>query len=455
MKKTVLIGSIFCVAILLVRSKAQQTAQIPIEQHAGKPSIAVPDFRGGGAAQAYMSVFNQTLFSQLQDSASLKMAPKTVYPLRIPQQPTDFREPVNGQPQGPWLTDWSGPPVNANYLAFGYSAVQGNTLVLYGWLYRVDLPSTQGAQSIGKIYTGSLDEPGAKKVAEEFAADILKQFGATSLMGTKIFFVSDRTGSKEIWSMDYDGSNQKQITSYHSITQFPCVSADGTKVGFTTYARGTPMIFIHSLETGRKLPFYNQAASVNAASDFTPDSKQLLLYSTAAGGGYAQIYEANVDGSNLRRISHSRSIDVEPKMNPKTSAEIVFVSDRGGLPQVYRMSSDGTDVLRLTNGDGEAVNPSWNPDGQHIAFAWTKGFDPGNFNIFIMDVASREVNQLTHGEGRNENPSWAPDGTHLVYSSKRGRSTQIWTMLADGSGQKLLTSQGNNLKPVWGKASTQ
>lgn len=455
MKKTVLIGSILCVAILLVRSKAQQTAQIPIEQHAGKPSIAVPDFRGGGAAQAYMSVFNQTLFSQLQDSASLKMAPKTVYPLRIPQQPTDFREPVNGQPQGPWLTDWSGPPVNANYLAFGYSAVQGNTLVLYGWLYRVDLPSTQGAQSIGKIYTGSLDEPGAKKVAEEFAADILKQFGATSLMGTKIFFVSDRTGSKEIWSMDYDGSNQKQITSYHSITQFPCVSADGTKVGFTTYARGTPMIFIHSLETGRKLPFYNQAASVNAASDFTPDSKQLLLYSTAAGGGYAQIYEANVDGSNLRRISHSRSIDVEPKMNPKTSAEIVFVSDRGGLPQVYRMSSDGTDVLRLTNGDGEAVNPSWNPDGQHIAFAWTKGFDPGNFNIFIMDVASREVNQLTHGEGRNENPSWAPDGTHLVYSSKRGRSTQIWTMLADGSGQKLLTSQGNNLKPVWGKASTQ
>jgi TolB protein len=65
------------------------------------------------------------------------------------------------------------------------------------------------------------------------------------------------------------------------------------------------------------------------------------------------------------------------------------------------------------------------------------------------------VIQLTHGEGRNENPSWAPDGTHLVYSSKRGRSTEIWTMLADGSGQKLLTNKGNNQNPVWGKASIQ
>ena len=74
---------------------------------------------------------------------------------------------------------------------------------------------------IGKIYTGTLDEAGANKVAEEFAADILKQFGGVSLMGTKIYFVSDRTGNKEIWSMDYDGSNQKPITSYRSITTVP------------------------------------------------------------------------------------------------------------------------------------------------------------------------------------------------------------------------------------------
>lgn len=446
MKRTLLgIAALPIVGLLLWAQ-----VEINIPKPGEKPTIAVPDFRGSGVAAPLMDVFNRTLFRELQDSGRLKMAPKTVYPLSIPQQPSDFKAPVGGQSQGPWVSDWSGPPVNANYLAFGYTAATGGQLSLFGWLYNVQLQTAQGAQLIGKVYTGTLDEAGATKVAEEFAADILKQFGGVSLIGTKIYFVSDRTGHKEIWEMDYDGSNQNPITNYASITTFPAVSPDGTKVAFTTYARGTPQIFVHSLETGRKLPFYNQSASLNAASDFTPDSRNLLLYSTASGS-YPQIYEASVDGSNLRRISHSSSIDVEPKINPKTGAEIVFVSGRGGPPQLYRMNNDGADVSRLTNGEGEAVNPSWNPDGQHIAFSWTRGYDPGGYNIFVMDIASRGYVQLTHGEGRNENPSWAPDGVHLVYSSKRGRATQIWTMLADGSSPRQLTTRGNNEKPVWSK----
>ena len=83
--------------------------------------------------------------------------------------------------------------------------------------------------------------------------------------------------------------------------------------------------------------------------------------------------------------------------------------------------------------------------------AGTRGFEPGNFNIFIMDVATREVVQLTHGAGRNENPTWAPDGRHLVFSSRRGSSTQIYSMLADGTDVKPLTTQGQNTMPVWSK----
>ena len=173
-----------------------QRADIVIPGRGEKPSIAVPDFRASGVPQPLMDIFNQTLFRQLQDSGQLRMVPKTVYPLTIPQQASDFKPPIDGRSQGPWVTDWSGPPVSANYLAFGYAAAQGGNIALFGHLYNVQLPSTQGAELVGKLYTGTLDEAGAKKVAEEFAADILKQFGGVSLMGTRIYFVSDRTSHK-------------------------------------------------------------------------------------------------------------------------------------------------------------------------------------------------------------------------------------------------------------------
>src|SRR5205085_8711765 len=120
------IGLVFVIG-LMVWAQSNQV-NINIIKSGEKPSIAVPDFRGSGVAQPLMEVFNQTLFRQLQDSGQLRMVPKTVYPLSIPQQASDFKPPVNGRSQGPWLTDWSGPPVNANYLAFGYAAAQGGNI---------------------------------------------------------------------------------------------------------------------------------------------------------------------------------------------------------------------------------------------------------------------------------------------------------------------------------------
>jgi TolB protein len=349
------------------------------------------------------------------------------------------------------LSDWANPPANANYLTIGYASVVDGRLVLSGFLLNTQQPNVQAGQLLGKRYFGSLNEDGAKQVAREFAADILGQFGIKSLAGSKIWFVSDRTGHKEIWSMDYDGANQRQFTSYRSMCIIPSVSPDGSMISFTSFLRGQPEILIHSTETGRRLPFYNQQASMNATADFTPDGRQVVFASSASG--YAQIYIANVDGSNLRRLTNVRAVEVSPRVNPKTGNEIVFVSGRSGLPQIYKMNMDGGDIERLSSGEGEAVQPAWHPDGKYIAFASTRGFEPGNYNIFVMDVATRQVVQLTHGVGRNENPQWAPDGRHLVFSSRRGKGFQIYTMLADGTQVQQLTTSGNNTQPVWAKGT--
>jgi TolB protein len=421
--------------------------------------------RGDAQAQPFMGAFNDTLWSDVLGSGFFKMVPKTLYPKGNPQQASDWRQPPpavqtppgrnrTAEPAPPpnggglWLTDWSSPPVQADHIAFGYTAVQNGVLVLYGWMYDVG----RGSQTIGARYVASsVDQAGARQIAHQFAADIIAQFGGKSLFGTHIYFTSNRTGHKEIWGMDPDGGNQRQITNFRDISIQPAASPDGGKIAFTSWVHTNPAIFVFSVEPVRDLRFYNQRASVNSSPSFTPDGKQIVYSSSAPNDRCCRIFIASLDGSGLRPISSVGFIDTEPKINPKTGNQIAFVSGRSGPQQVYRMNMDGSDVERLTPGEGEASNPSWHPGGQIIAYAWTRGYATGNFNIFTMDVASRAYTQLTHSEGRNENPSWAPDGAHLAFMSTRSGPHQIWTMLADGTQARQLTTQGSNETPVWSK----
>src|SRR5271168_3344782 len=168
-----MIKRIALLTLILSNSALGQAITADIFKSTSSPNMAVIDFRGGGGAQGYMSTFNSTLFNDLQDSGLFKMVPKSFYPLQVPQRPEDFR-PTSGQ--GLAMADWAGTPVNANYLAFGYTAVQNGQLVLYGWLYDVRQKTLQNAQVIGSRYFGTADEAGARKVAHDFANEIIAKF---------------------------------------------------------------------------------------------------------------------------------------------------------------------------------------------------------------------------------------------------------------------------------------
>ena len=467
MNKLLWIAAASAAALMLVDAQQQPNITGTVRKAAELPVIAVPDLRGAGNAQNYMATFNQVLWDDLAGSGVLKLAPKTLYPVGVPQQPSDFRPapsnavaplPQPGQQMkatpsggGFWMTDWSNPPTAANYLAFGYTAEQNGVLMLFGNLFDLSRATPANAQMIGKRYLASTDdEKGARQMAHQFAADILELFGGKSLVGTHIYYVHQAAfrAPKEIWVMDPDGQNQHAITHFNSLSIEPSVAPDGSKIAFTSYAHGSPAIFVFSVDPVRDLRFYNQVASMNGQPSFTPDGKQ-ILYSSSAGG-CCRIFIAGLDGRGFRPITSGGSMDAEPKVNPKTGGTIVFSSGRSGPEQIYMMDMDGADIERLTDGTGEASNPCWHPNGQLIAYAWTRGYAQGAFNIFTMDVASRQYLQLTHDQGRNENPSWAPDGAHLAFMSNRTGRSQIWSMLADGTAQQQLTRDGLNYTPAWG-----
>jgi TolB protein len=301
----------------------------------------------------------------------------------------------------------------------------------------------------GATYLGPPSAAGARKAAHEFAADIIRRFGGEPLIGSKILFRSTRSGHKEIWAMDPNGENQRQLTDLKGLVVGLAVSPDSRSFSFTTGWPSTPGLALFSFDPVRRQRFDNPEATTVSTPAFLPDGSGVLY--SACGRQGCRIYTAGADGRNPRAISSGARVDSEPKVNPKSGKQVLFVSDRGGPHQIYSMNLDGGDFERITNGEGYAANPSWHPNGQLMAFAWTRGYAPGGWNIFVMDVASRQFTQLTRGEGRNENPVWAPDGVHLVFTSTRSGSPQIWTMTADGNNLKQLTSRGANDTPVWSR----
>jgi TolB protein len=317
-----------------------------------------------------------------------------------------------------------------------------------GWLY--DVKNIASPQVLGKQYQDSATTSAARIIAHKFADEIIFRLGGgiPGVAESQIYFVSSRTGHKEIWAMDYDGANQRQITHLNSISLSPRISPDGSRLAFSSMTKSGWDILMYSMDLNRLVGF-PKFGGTNLSPAWSSDGTKLAFSSSRSGD--PEIYTADQSGGNLKRVTSFKGPDVSPVWNRKTNAQIAWVSGRTGLPQIYTMEGDGTNVQRLTD-QGYAVSPAWSPNGQFLAFAWIRHYGPGApgaSDIYLMDVASKQWVQLTHDGGRNDFPSWSPDGRHLVFQSSRAGGEQIWEMLADGSNQKQLTTTGSNTQPNW------
>jgi TolB protein len=404
--------------------------------------LAAADFKPVGSdpqTLALKAAFDATLYSDLANAGIFDLVSKSLIPQATPGSPKEIN-----------LTQWSAAPANAVMVAYGALAARGGRLIVYGWLD--DAHNTASPQVLGKQYNEVASEDAARTVAHRFADEIILRLGGgvNGIAETKIYFVSNRTGSKEIWVMDYDGQNQHAVTHLGTISLSPRISPDNTRLAFASLGRNGWNIRMYSLELGRMVSF---PAGVGGGSNQSPawsgDGAKVAFSSSRTGD--PELWVADASGAGLRRLTNFRGPDVAPTWNPRTNAQLAWASGRTGLPQIYTMEQDGTNVQRLTD-SGYAVSPSWAPNGQFLTFSWNRKYgpgDPGGQDIYVMDIASKRWLQVTHESGSNDFPSWAPDGRHIVFErSSRGHS-EIWSMLADGTEQHQLTHAGNNFMPNW------
>lgn len=404
-----------------------------------KARVAVPDTVARSSfAQPLPKTFHDVLWSDLDYSGILELVSPSFYPLQAPGQPSE----LNAQA-------WAAAPANAYMVAYGNMTTDGPNIAFAGYLSDVHNPASPPA--IQKIYRGAATDSDARRLAHQFADDIIAFLsgGQPGIAQTKIAYVSGRSGNKEIWFMDYDGANQQQLTHVKSIALTPRWSPDASRIAFTCYVpyRGvtSAQICIYSAASNRLIAFPRYRGT-NSSPAWSPDGSQIAFMSSQNGD--PEIYVADANGAKLHRITFAAGVSTSPTWNPKTGRQMVFVSDRGGSPVLYLSDSDGANVQKLDLPDmGYVIDPAWSPNGQLLAFSWRR--PSGNYDIYVMDIVSRQLVELTKDEARNERPSWAPDGRHIVFESTRTGTREIWSMLADGSQPHQLTFQGENESPNW------
>ncbi|HVA01480.1 MAG TPA: Tol-Pal system beta propeller repeat protein TolB [Terriglobia bacterium] len=435
----ILLLAVFLVAFLghAQVAKSQGWFRTGINLGQSRVRLAVPAFSPRSVDQRLVGltqVFNKVLWDDLDNSGILDLVSKSLYPLKVPQEPQD----VDYQA-------WSSAPASAQMLAFGYAEVTNNNLVVTARLFDVGNPSNPAV--LQKRYVAALNEISARDVAHRFANEIIQTLGGgiSGINLTKIAFVSNRTGHTEIWVMDYDGYNQHPVTNNRTLNLTPRWSPDNSNLAFTSYASGNPEIRVFSLLTNRRIPFPSYKG-LNTTPAWSPDGKKIAFCSSMSGD--PEIYVSDRNGLNLQRLTFSPGVDISPVWNPKTGNEIAFVSDRSGTPQIYIMNSDGSNLRRLITAGGDAEAPSWSPNGLFMAFSW-RVTETGAFDVYVIEIATGRIIQLTHNVGRNEHPTWSPDGRHIAFESTRTGTREIWTMLADGSDPKELTTKGKNWNSNW------
>ncbi len=332
--------------------------------------------------------------------------------------------------------DWA--MIGADYLLRGNISQNGQEIIVEVHLYDV----TRGELLFNKKYNSTMSE--SKSIARMIASDILFTLtGDAGEFNTKIAFVSKKKSLADIYIINYDGSEMKNLTGHESIVIGPRWSPDGEHLAFTSYRDGHPEVYVHDLKSGteKKVASFE---GLNLCGSFSPDGNKLLL--TLSKDGNEEIYVLEIDTMKLKRITHNYSIDVSPIWSPD-GKKVAFVSNRSGSPQIFIMDADGNNTKRLTFEGNYNTSPSWSPRGDRIAY---EGLINGKFQIFSIDVEGNNPLQLTFDNARNEYPSWSPSGRQIVYSSKINSKSKICIMNANGLNVRvLIEGPDSSLMPAW------
>jgi len=252
--------------------------------------------------------------------------------------------------------------------------------------------------------------------------------------GGKIVFDSPVDGKWQIFSVNPDGSDLRQLTNISKGIGDPAISPNGKLIVFV--GDESKSLYVMNADGEQIQNVYRTASDVGWPS-WSFDSQKIVFAS--AVNGYKNLFIMNADGTDVEQLTNVLADDLAPSFSPDGN-QIAFSSTRSGAWEIYKLSLSNGKIIRLTNlndPNGQGW-PSWSPDSSRIVFE-SLG-DSNSRDIFIMNADGTQVTNMTNSSAYEGAPVWSPDSMRIAFASDRNGSLDIYIMQSDGSKTTRLTT---------------
>jgi Tol biopolymer transport system component len=260
-----------------------------------------------------------------------------------------------------------------------------------------------------EIFIINSDGTNLRQLTDSEAWDVVPSI---SFDGSKVVFQSDVDGDFEIFIINSDGTNLKQLTSNDIDDYKASINMDGSKIAFLRDAEvfGKSEIFVMN----------SDGSGVTGLNVFVPTAYYKPFSISDDGSKIAfvsvedtEIYIINSDGSGLKQLTDNNACNEQASISGDGS-KVVFTSDVDGDYEIFVIDSDGSHLTQLTHNNDVDTELSVNYDGSNIAFS-SGVFDQWDtFDISLISPDNSELTQITI-DGYDGCPSISNDGLKIVF----------------------------------------
>jgi TolB protein len=247
----------------------------------------------------------------------------------------------------------------------------------------------------------------------------------------------------QVWLMDADGSNARQLTFSPGDKVNISWSTNGSKLLYNT---NMGELFVLDLKTGKSAPVDIGMLGMTDA-EYSPDGKSILFsLSTTDSIDTNDIWLVAIAEKSRRKVTRMAHLQHHPVWADQ-GRKILFLSGKGDdVHDIWLTDLGGRTPQQLTFSNGYNFEPDCSVLNQ-IAFSSNRG---GNYDLYSMNLDGANVKSMAAHPGFDSEPDWGPEGKKLIFVSNRSGRPHIWKVESDGSGLLQLTKgDSRNRTPKW------